>query len=1027
MTTGILMIIAGGNRFSGRIASIILLITFFLCSVKSHAQYFGRNKPGYNVFTYDVLRTRDFDIYHNFKNDSVLDEIGQISEYWYKSHAKVFADTLNRRNPIILYDNQADFQQTNVSNSIIGVGTGGFTEGLRRRVVIPVSFTFGQTNHVIGHELVHVFQYNMMSVDSISLQSFSNLPLWMIEGMAEYLSIGSVDPLTSMWIRDDVVNKKFPSIDDLNKKPEYFPYRYGQAFWAYTGKTWGDTIIAPLLELSAIAGYKAAFDSLLGVDLKSFSQKWKSATISQYKNIMKDTTDVLTGRELISDKNAGDYNISPVISPNGKYLAFISQKDVFTMDLFLADVDKGKIISKLSSTIRNNEIDAFNFIESSGSWSPDSKKFAYIAFIKGENKLIIIDARKEKITDEIGIPGIKALSNPAWSPDGKHIVFTASVKGVTNLYMYDYYYGNVRQLTNDIYAYIHSAFSPDGQYIVFSTDKNILNGRKAYVTNAFDLGTLNLKTGKIKIFNVFPGAGNLNPLFDNKGKSIFFLSDRDGYRNLYRYYPDSNKVYQLTHFLTGISGITMLSQAISLSAKNQLVYTYYNDHKYTLYVAGVNDFKEEEVNLSELNYEAATLPPYKRKGINLVDSLLLQPPEILNSVKDNFKQIPYKSKLKLDYVSNTSVGVAAGRFGAGLAGSVSALFSDMVGNNQVFASAALNGQIYDFGGQLAYLNEKSHIKWGTAISHIPYRYGSYGYKADSINYNGEKVPTDNYFTDIIRLFESDLSVFAYYPISITKRVESGISFSRYGYRIDRYNTFYDSTGAILDESHQKLEAPPGFNLIQADLSYVYDNSYFGVTSPMDGARSRYEIMQTTGDYTYFTTLFDYRKYFFLKPVCLAFRVYNYNRFGPDAESNQIAPLYVAYPFLIRGYDQTTVRKNYVSKITIDQLSGSRLLVTNAEIRIPFTGPKQLSLIRSGLFYTDLAIFFDGGLVWDSQHPPELKWQITSPQDRIPLLSTGLSLRINVFGYMVLEPFYAIPFQNGGLKNGTFGLNFVPGW
>ena len=70
----------------------------------------------------------------------------------------------------------------------------------------------------------------------------------MIEGMAEYLSIGSVDPHTSMWMRDAILSNDFPTLKQLSTDSKYFPYRYGQAFWAWAGKTWGDTIIIPLLE-----------------------------------------------------------------------------------------------------------------------------------------------------------------------------------------------------------------------------------------------------------------------------------------------------------------------------------------------------------------------------------------------------------------------------------------------------------------------------------------------------------------------------------------------------------------------------------------------------------------------------------------------------------------------------------------------------------------------------------------------------------------------------------------------------------
>src|SRR5215204_3758096 len=60
-----------------------------------------------------------------------------------------------------------------------------------------------------------------------------------------------------------------------------------------------------------------------------------------------------------------------------------------------------------------------------------------------------------------------------------------------------------------------------------------------------------------------------------------------------------------------------------------------------------------------------------------------------------------------------------------------------------------------------------------------------------------------------------------------------------------------------------------------------------------------------------------------------------------------------------------------------------------------------------------------------QRPGLHKW-LSSGTSCISL-SSGISLRVNLFGYLILEPYYAIPWQNGGLKNASFGFNFTPGW
>ena len=95
-----------------------------------------------------------------------------------------------------------------------------------------VGGSLAETDHVLGHELVHAFQYSMTGQGRISDSNYPSalrMPLWFIEGMAEYLSIGPSDPLTAMWIRDAARQEKgLPTIGQL-ESARYFPYRYGQA------------------------------------------------------------------------------------------------------------------------------------------------------------------------------------------------------------------------------------------------------------------------------------------------------------------------------------------------------------------------------------------------------------------------------------------------------------------------------------------------------------------------------------------------------------------------------------------------------------------------------------------------------------------------------------------------------------------------------------------------------------------------------------------------------------------------------
>ena len=128
-----------------------------------------------------------------------------MGERWYERLARTFQHDFEAKKPIILYADHPDFQQTNTLSGFIGEGTGGVTESLKNRVIMPLTGSYWDTDHVLGHELVHAFQYNIaQSRRGGGLRGLGTLPLWLVEGMAEYMSVGRDDPLTAMWLRDAI-------------------------------------------------------------------------------------------------------------------------------------------------------------------------------------------------------------------------------------------------------------------------------------------------------------------------------------------------------------------------------------------------------------------------------------------------------------------------------------------------------------------------------------------------------------------------------------------------------------------------------------------------------------------------------------------------------------------------------------------------------------------------------------------------------------------------------------------------------
>jgi len=1028
---------------------IIFCIAFaMLMSRQAKAQYFGQNKVRYKNLKFKVYRTPHFQIYYYLKNDSMIRRFAQETELWYTLHQQVFRDTFKKPNPIILYADHPDFQQTTAIDGEIDVGTGGVTEGLKNRIVMPVMETNQMTRHVIGHELVHAFQYHiLLGKDSASFDNINNLPGWMIEGMAEYLSLGKKDSYTAMWMRDAYLNHDIPTIKDLTETNKYFPYRYGEAFWSFIGSTYGDTVIVPFFKNTARFGLEHGIRRTFGYSDKTLSTLWKNSIEDTYRPFLKDTVQQPAGRLIISDKNSGKMNLAPAISPDGKYLAFLSEKNLFTVDLFLADAKTGQILRKLTSKVSNTHIDEFNFIESAGTWSPDGKQFAFSVFNKGRNRMLVVEIPSGRIVQDISMGKAEQFSNLSWSPDGNSIVFQGLSEGQGDLYLYHFDTKQITQLTNDKYSDYQPSFSRDGKKIVFASDRTTYD-QSLSQDITFNLAEMDLATGKISDIKVFNGANNLNPQYSADDKQIYFLSNRDGFRNMYRYTISTGQVEQMTNLFTGISGITEYSPALSISNNDDIAYSYYRAQKYSLYDAKASDFQPRIVDTTVLNSAAGLLPPGRSVGVDLINTNLNNYLAYPRLPTDSIHSVPYKPLFKLDYLASSGIGVGVSSFGTGLASGIQGVFSDILGRNQIYVGAAVNGEVYDFGAQVVYVKQTGRWNFGFGLSHIPYQFATYNVLNTTYTSGTTTIPAVDERYDIIRVFEDQASVFTSYPFSKKTRIEFGGGASTYYYRVDQYSTLYDGKGNYLSYNHTHIsnsafntdtlnagtQLTP-FTLYQVNASLIGDNSFFGTTSPLTGYRYRLEAEYNVGTYKFFDPTIDLRGYLRAAPVTFAARLYGYGRFG---NADGLYPLYVGYPFLIRGYEAQTFY-NGTSKptngFTIDQLSGSRIAVASFEVRLPFTGPERLAQIKSKFFFSDLNAFFDAGLAWNQGD--QIKFQTTpdnlgtdaqgGPIERVPALSAGISLRVNFFGAFVLEPYLAYPFNRNDISKPVFGLGFTPGW
>jgi hypothetical protein len=428
---------------------------------------------------------------------------------------------------------------------------------------------------------------------------------------------------------------------------------------------------------------------------------------------------------------------------------------------------------------------------------------------------------------------------------------------------------------------------------------------------------------------------------------------------------------------------------------------------------------------------AAVLPPGDRKQsevAELLASATIGLPEAAQAPQID----PYSGKFHLEAISQPSVGVGVSRYGTSFGGGIAFAFSDMLRNHQLITAVQVNSlggsstSLKDIGAQVGYFNQAHRVNWGLIGGQIPYL--SSGFQSSiSQRPNGDIIQTDQLF--VFRQTERTATGVLAYPFNRAARVEvqggmSQISFDQ----VVTTQSYSRITGAVFEDSTETTPIGETLTLGTSAAAYVYDTSIFGATSPVQGQRSRFEVAPTFGTLNFTGVNLDYRRYFM--PVnfyTFAARVMHYGRYGRDSSDPRIFPLYIGYPWLVRGYDPGSfsadecVGDNTSSCAAIDRLSGSRMLVANFEFRFPLLRPFGVTGNMYGPVPVEVAFFADGGTAWyDGQRPEILGGS------RSGVGSAGVALRVNMFGFAVGEFDFARPFQRPG-QGWVFGFNLMPGW
>ncbi|MGD8374731.1 MAG: hypothetical protein PVF68_01210 [Acidobacteriota bacterium] len=898
-----------------RIFQLALVTLLIALAMSRPALAFGKNKINYEVFDWKVYHAPHFDVYYYPEEEAFVQQMVQFAESAYLQLSKELDHEVKVRIPLIFFKTHGEFEQTNIILSFIPEAVGAFAEPIENRMVLPIDMPPDELYALTVHELTHIFWYSILFDGQLRRSFRANPPLWLSEGLAEYMSTRD-SSLDDMVIRDAVVNNIVPPITKVNSL-SFLTYRFGEAAFDFISEEWGPEGIRNLLfeyrKVLLTNNLEKAIKESFGIDGEEFDRLFQRYLRKRYLPLLLEKMEPQDyGRE-IGMQRPDTFTFSPSLSPTGELMAVLSTRwdDV---DILIVNSRDGSIVKNLTKGFSSD----YEFIstaifkgQNDLSWSPTGDNVAFFARKEDKRILFIINAITGKTERRIVLP-FDQMASPSFSPDGKEILFSGNQRGVVDIFRYNLETGDLYNVTQDEFFDVNPRWSTDGKSVVYN--RRINEYEKIFLVDGSD--------PQLKTQLTFGEHRDLQPSFSRDGSEIYFTSDanKDKIFNIYTLDLESGEINQWTDVLGG--NFTPMELGVEDATRTVAVTTYARG-RYRLFRMAFDE-PVDTIRPEDQDYEPQEIVPF-------------EPP--LKLTLDDSEKGSY-DKLKWHFEGNPSVLVGVADDGTVLSNAALS-FADLFGDHRIFVNFSSVSTFSNI--DVSYVNLRR--RWDWWVEGLDYRTFYYVYDSTGGGQQRKSQSLTGVLGGLI------------YPFNKFHR----ISFSLGAYQRDIEYPLVQPDGTL------DFEGVGGFFPMVSMMFNGDTVRYKPDVGPWHGRRYQLTVQTaptSTGDLGSFTNyLIDWRNYQKMtRNSTFAVRWWAGISNG-EVQQTDVGDITSATIFSIGGFNQ-------IRGYDYLEFFGDRATFLNMELRFPivdavvFHGGFAFPAIQGVLFFDVGSAWFSGRQVYD---------------------------------------------------------------